>query len=54
MMLPAFAAKRQHLQHGANRAPTAIDRYLLPIGHSAANPPTIIAAVDQWDRRMDA
>jgi len=32
----------------------AIDRYLLPAGHSAANPPhAAAAAVDRWDRQTD-
>jgi len=32
----------------------AIDRYLLPAGHSAANPPHAAAAsVDRWDRQTD-
>ena len=38
-------------------APTAlaaIDRYFLPAGRSAANPPAAVAAVDRWDRRTDA
>jgi len=33
--------------------PAAIDRYLLPAGCSAANPPTAAAAVDRWDRQTD-
>ena len=35
------------------RAPTAVDRYLLPAGHSAANLPTAVAAVDRRDRQTD-
>ena len=31
----------------------AIDRYLLPARHSAANPPHTTAAVDRWDRQTD-
>jgi len=31
--------------------PAATDRYLLPTGCSAANPPASVAAVDQWDRQ---
>jgi len=27
-----------------------VDRYLLPTGRSAANPPAVVAAVNQWDR----
>jgi len=30
--LPAFAAERRRLHHGARSAPAAIDRYLLPQG----------------------
>jgi len=41
------------LQHGARSAPAAIDRYLLPAGRSAANPPAAVSAVDRWDRRTD-
>jgi len=48
-----FAAERWRLQHGICSAPAEIDRYLLPAGgHSAANLPA--AAVNQWDREMDA
>jgi len=54
MTLPAFAdaapllltAERQRLLHGA---PAAIDRYLLLLGCSAANPPHATAAVGRWD-----
>ena len=36
-------------------APTpAVDRYLLPVWRSPANPPHVAAAVDRWDRRTDA
>jgi len=43
--LPAFAAVRRAAPCccGAGRA--AIDRYLLPAGHSAANPPHAAAAI---------
>jgi len=34
-------------------APADIDRYLIPAGHSAANPPATIAAVERWDRRTN-
>jgi len=34
-------------------APAAADRYLLPAGRSATNPPHAAAAVDRWDRRTD-
>ena len=30
-----------------------IDRYFLPVGRSAANPPAAVAAVDRWDRHTD-
>jgi len=39
------------LLHGAR--PAAVDRYLLPAGRSAANPPVTVAVVDQWDRQPD-
>jgi len=32
----------------------AIDRFLLPAGQLAANPPPAVAAVDRWDRQTDA
>ena len=51
--LPAFAAERRRLLHGACSAPAAIDRYLLPAGRSAANSPAAMVAVDRWDRRTD-
>ena len=51
--LPAFAAERRRLHYCARSAPTAVDRYLLPAGRSAANPPAAVAAVDRWDRRTD-
>jgi len=44
MTLPAFAAERRRCTRSA---PTAIDRYLLPAGRSAANPQASVAAVDQ-------
>jgi len=31
----------------------AISRYLLPSGRSAANPPTAVSALNQWDRQTD-
>ena len=34
-------------------APAAVDRYILPTGRSAANPPAAVAAVDRWDRQTD-
>jgi len=46
VMLPTFAAEHRRLLHGAHNMPTGIDRYLLPTGHSAANPPAATAAVD--------
>jgi len=30
--------------------PAAVDRYLLPAGRPAANPPHAAAAIDRWDR----
>ena len=54
MTLPAFAAERRRLQHGARSAPAAIDWYLLPARGSAANPASAaVAAVGRWDRRTD-
>jgi len=43
MTLPAFAAERRRLPHGARSATAAIDRYLLHTGRSAANPPAAVA-----------
>jgi len=37
----------------AMRRAAAIDRYLLPAGPTAANPPNAVAAVDSWDRETD-
>ena len=55
MTLLAYAADRRAaaapLLLGAGRA--AIDRYLLPAGRTAANPPHAAAAVDSWDRQRD-
>jgi len=51
-MIPTFAAKCQRLQHSASSTPAAIDRYLLPTEHSAANLPATATAADRWDRRM--
>ena len=54
MTLPAFAAERRAaalLLLGAG-AP-AVDRYDLPAGRSAANPPHAAAAVERWDQRTD-
>jgi len=50
LTLPAFAAERRRLQHGARSVPAVTDRYLLPAERSATNPP---AAVDRWDRQTD-
>jgi len=52
MTLPAFAAERRRCTRSA---PTAIDRYLLPAGRSAANPQASVAAVDQpsWNRSTE-
>jgi len=49
MTLPAFAAERACKY----AALVAVDRYLLPTGRSAANPPTTAAAVDGCDRQTD-
>jgi len=49
MMLPTFAAERWRLQNDAHSRPTAIDQYLLPTGHSAAN---LLSSIDWTDRWM--
>jgi len=38
---------------GTRMALAVVDRYLLPTGRSAANPPAAAAAVDRWDGRTD-
>ena len=43
--LPAVAAEHAGLAE--------IDRYLLPAGPTAANPPHAAAAVDRWDRQTN-
>jgi len=57
--LPTFAAERRAAVRQAAAAPlllgtgrAATDRYLLPAGHTAANPPHAAAAVNSWDRQM--
>jgi len=45
MTLPAFAAER--------RRASAVDRYFLSAGRSAANPPHTAAAVDRRNRQTD-
>jgi len=60
-MLPAFAAERRRLLHGARSTAhllqargSASDRYLhLSAGRSAANRPHTAALFDRWDRPMD-
>jgi len=47
--LPAFAAERQRLQHGAAASIDMCCRRR----RSAANPPAAVAAVHQRDRRTD-
>jgi len=52
MTLPAFAAERRAaapLLLGAG----AVDRYVLPAGRSAANPPHAAASVERWGRQTD-
>ena len=51
--LPAFAAQRRRLQNDACSTITALCRYLLPTGSSAANPPAAADAVDRWDKWTD-
>jgi len=57
MALPAFAAERRAaalLYLLLRRPPPSnIDRYLLPAGRSAANPPHAEAAVERRDRQTD-
>ena len=53
MTLPAFAAECPRLLHGASNASAAVDRYILPAWRLAANPPTVVAAVDRRDRQKD-
>ena len=50
MTLPAFAAEHRR---ACSMAPAVIDRYLLPAGRSAADPPAAVVAVDRWDRETD-
>jgi len=45
MTLPAFAAERRAAALGC-LAPGAVDRYLLSVRRSAANPPHAAAAFD--------
>jgi len=45
MTLPAVAAERRAAAPLLLSA--AVDRYLLPAGRSAANPPAAVAAVDR-------
>jgi len=56
--LLAFAANRCAADRRAATAPlllgaglAEIDRYLLPAGPTAANPPHAAEAVDSWDRQ---
>jgi len=51
MTIPSFAAERRRLQQGARSATAAIDRYLLPVGRSAANLLAATAALYRWDKR---
>jgi len=61
--LPAFTAERRAAAQlllnlaAAGRpyavpALSAVDRYFLPAGRSAANSPATAAVVDRWDRQM--
>jgi len=52
MTLPAFAAERRAaapMLLGAG----AVDRYVLPAGRSAANPPHAAASDERWGRQTD-
>jgi len=53
MMLPASAAERRRLENDARSGSAAIDRYLLPAGHSAANPLAAVTAVNQQDTQTE-
>ena len=53
MTLPASAAERRHLQHGARSVPVAVDRCFLLAGRSAATPPAAVPAGDRWYRQTD-
>ena len=60
MTLLAFAADRRVAMRCAAAAPlllgagrAGIDRYLLPAGPTAANPPHAVAAVDRWNGQTD-
>jgi len=48
--LSAFAAERRCCWAPA---PATVDRYLMPVRRSVANPPHAGAAVDRWDRKTD-
>jgi len=52
MKLPGFAAECTCSSYVAP-APAAVDLYLLPVEHSAANPPATTADADRWDRQID-
>jgi len=52
----AFNGRYPHLPLSAGActtAPAAVDRYLLPVGRSAAKPPAAAASVDRSDREAD-
>jgi len=53
--LLAFAVERRVVVRRAAvaRMDAAIDRYLLPAGPTAANPPHAASAVDRWHRQTD-
>ena len=52
--LPSFAAERRAADPGCGAAAAgAVDRYLLRVRRSAANPPLAAAAFDWWDRLTD-
>ena len=56
MTLPAFAAERRRVLHGARSALAAIDRHLLSTGRSAANSPAAVGccrSTGQTDEQTD-
>jgi len=53
VQFPTSAANVTLLQLLLSAGRAAIDRYLLPAGPTAANPPHTVAAVDRWGRQTD-
>jgi len=55
MTLPASAAERRRMQHGAHSAPTVIDRHLLPTGaqQQTVGRSPLLQSIDGTDRQTD-